>query len=48
MVILFYLEYFSCVLCEFKYAPSNTLSLSLFLLLSEDLSPRTIPQDYLV
>ena len=28
---------------EFKYALSN----SLFLSLSEDLSPRTMPQDYL-
>jgi hypothetical protein len=29
----------SGVLCEFKYAPSNSLSL--------DLSPRTMPQDYM-
>jgi hypothetical protein len=32
------------VLCEFKYVPSNSLSLSL----PEDLSPRIMPQDYLV
>ena len=31
----------SGVLCEFKYALSNYFSLS------EDLSPRTMPQDYL-
>ena len=37
------------VLCEFKYALSNSLSFSLSLsfFLSEDLSPRTMPQDYL-
>ena len=37
----------SGVLCEFKYALSNSLSLfflSLFFSLSEDLSPRTMPQ----
>ena len=34
----------SGVLCEFKYAPSNSLSFSF---LSEDLSPRIMPQDYL-
>ena len=39
----------SGVMCEFKYALSNSLSLSLYLSfsLSEDLSPRTMPQDYL-
>ena len=39
----------SGVLCEFKYAPSNYLSLflSLSLFLLENLSPRTMPQDYL-
>ena len=35
----------SGVLCEFKYALSNSLFLSLSL--SEDLSPKTMPQDYL-
>ena len=35
----------SGVLCEFKYALSNSLFLSLSLL--EDLSPRIMPQDYL-
>ena len=38
----------SGVLCEFKYALSYSLFLSLSLSLSlEDLSPRTMPQDYL-
>ena len=40
----------SGVLCEFKYALSNSFFLSFFLFLSlslsEDLSPRTMPQDY--
>ena len=36
----------SGVLCEFKDAPSNSVSL-FHSLLSEDLSPRTMPQDYL-
>ena len=35
----------SDVLCEFKYALSNSLFLSFFL--SVDLSPRTMPRDYL-
>ena len=39
----------SGILCEFKYALSNSLFLSFFLSfsLSEDLSRRTMPQDYL-